>query len=170
MGLSLLGILELDQDPLQWADLPGMLREWVQVVGGLAFFGLIIYVLVRGTRYLKVKDGPPGVPPMLLVAILGLLISAGCFGAARAINIVEMVNAPPAKPVREEAMRNDKLPTAEAKPLVGMDWWADVLLTAGGAAALIGFGVPFAAICCVCGLDGSALWAGFRSRKPCAGG
>jgi ABC-type transport system involved in multi-copper enzyme maturation permease subunit len=145
MSLSPFAILVLDRDPLQWADLSEMVREWVQVVGGLAFFGLIALVIVRGYQYLTVKDGPPGLPPMLLVAVLGLAISAGCFGVGRGLQMVEWSNAPPPDPKmqREEFIRNDKLPTAAAKAQSGAGWWADLLMTAGGAAALIGFGVPF---------------------------
>jgi hypothetical protein len=145
MGLSPLAILELDRDPLQWADFSDMLEAWVQIVGGLAFFGLIAYVLVKGYQYLAVKDGPPGLPPTLLAAVIGLLISAACFGVGRGISIAEMMNAPPPDPKlqHEEFVRNDKLPTAAAKAQSGPGWWANMLISAGGVAALIGFGVPF---------------------------
>ncbi|HEX4592610.1 MAG TPA: hypothetical protein VH120_21985, partial [Gemmataceae bacterium] len=144
MGIAPFAILVLDRDPLQWSDLPARLAEWTQVAGGLAFFGLIAYVLVRGYQYLSVKEGPPGLPPMLLVAVLGLAISAACFGAGRGIQLVEWLNAPPPDPAtqREEFIRNDKLPAADAKPSP-YSGWIQGLLIAGGAAALLGFGVPF---------------------------
>ncbi len=146
MGLGLFAILELERDPLQWADLPEMLRDWVAVVGGLAFFGLIALVVYRLTQHLRAKDGPPGLPPMLLVAISGLLVAAACFGAGRGLQLVEWMNAPPPDPKtqREEYLRNDKLPPPVTQAQSGSGWWSGLLLTVGGGAALIGFGVPFA--------------------------
>jgi hypothetical protein len=145
MNIAPFAILVLDRDPLQWSDLPNRLKEWTQVTGGLAFFGLIAYVLIQGYKYFTAKDERVGLPPMLLVALLGLAVSGICFGAGRGIQLVELLNAPPPDPAaqREEFLRNDKLPAPNSKPASANAGLIDMLLIAGGAAALIGFGVPF---------------------------
>jgi ABC-type transport system involved in multi-copper enzyme maturation permease subunit len=145
MGLSPFAILVLERDPLQWSDLGGMTAEWAQNAGGFAFFALAIYLVVRII--------PGGLPtsesgrrsPVVYFAFVGFVISTLLFGVARGINVYEYVNAPPPDPRSklEEYTRTDKLPTPVAKPQSGPGWWADALLTAGGAVALVGFGVPF---------------------------
>jgi ABC-type transport system involved in multi-copper enzyme maturation permease subunit len=145
MGLTPFAILVLDREPLQWSDLPGWIAEWTKFVGGLAFFGLILYVIVRGYQYATTKGGPPGMARPLLVAVLALVISAACFAAGRGIQAVEILNAPPPDPntQREEFVRTDKLPPPSAKPPSAHAGLIEGLLTAGGAVALIGLGLPF---------------------------
>jgi ABC-type transport system involved in multi-copper enzyme maturation permease subunit len=142
MGIAPFAILVLDREPLQWADLPRLLADWTIVYGGLAFFCLLGYVLARSYQSLTAR-GERRSGSLLAVAMIGLLVSAACFGAGRGIQLTDWLNAPPPDPAtqREEFVRNDKIPVTTPGP---HDPLIENLLVAGGAAALIGFLVPFA--------------------------
>jgi hypothetical protein len=146
MGFAPFAILILETDPLQWSDLPGMLASGVVIAGGLSLFGLIVYVAVRVIQGLVGKDSPPGGKATVRAAVFSLLISAAFFGAGRGIQLVEWLNAPPPDPnsLREEVVRTDRMPASVVKPATQTDILVHWLLIAGGAVALLGFGVPFA--------------------------
>lgn len=145
MGISPFAILVLERDPLTWSDLPDMLRTWCQDAGGFAFLGLAILVAVRMMQWVQAKDGSVKWPKTLTIGVVCLALSAGAFGVGRGIQFVQWLNAPPPDPKTqlEEYNRTDKVPTVSAKPQAGAELWADHLLTAGGALALIGFAIPF---------------------------
>ena len=93
MGLSPLAMV-LEREPLQWADLPGMLASWAQDAGGFAFVGLLVYVVVALVRRANAREGESGLPGVLKVAILCGCLSAICFAAGRTLLIVDWMNRP----------------------------------------------------------------------------
>ncbi len=141
MGLSPFAVIVLEREPLQWADLPGMLASWAQDAGGFAFFGLLVYIAVALARRANAKDGPAAWPAVLLTAVLCACLSGALFGAGRSLNLVDWFNTPP-EARNQQVQRNDQLPT-EQRPTTALGVWADRLVTAGGVVALIGFLVPF---------------------------
>jgi ABC-type transport system involved in multi-copper enzyme maturation permease subunit len=142
MGIAPFAILVLDRDPLQWSELPRLVADWIIVYGGLAFFCLIGYVIARFVQYMSAGGDRRADSRLFALAVIGLLVSAACFGAGRGIQLVDWLNAPPVDPVmqREEFVRNDKIPVEKPGP---HDALINGLLVVGGAAALVGFLLPF---------------------------
>ena len=51
------GALVFDRDPLTWADVPGFVAVWFQVVGGFALLGGLLFVLLRWPRLNRQERG-----------------------------------------------------------------------------------------------------------------
>src|SRR4051812_12006815 len=77
-----------ERDPLRLADLPAAMLTWVQVGGGVAAFGLVLWLLLGLPRWRKEDhDSVPGwqkalflaAPPLSLVcyALVGILSTSG---------------------------------------------------------------------------------------------
>jgi ABC-type transport system involved in multi-copper enzyme maturation permease subunit len=139
--VSPLGILVLEREPLKYSDLPAMTKEWVQVAGGFGAVGLLIYIL-----YSLFARRPPGgtrenhLPWWFTAALLFGALAALCYIPAIGISAYQSMTEKPGPDVTN--IRSDQRPPP-AKKAGPLDDWHDRLLTAGGIAALIGFGLPF---------------------------
>src|SRR5688500_20090663 len=104
----MLGALVFERDPLTLADIPAGVKVWFQVVGGFAFLGIVLWLLLgysrrrqrdrdRIPRWLKLSFGGLcllGVAADSVAAVFGLLSlarepgdRAGSFAADTAYNL-----------------------------------------------------------------------------------
>jgi ABC-type transport system involved in multi-copper enzyme maturation permease subunit len=140
--ISPLGVLVLEREPLKYADLPNLLKEWAQDAGGFAALALLIYVLytlfARRTPGSSVESRLPWwFSASLLFGALAVL----CYLPAHGITIYGALQEKPDSGA-DKALRSDQQPQPP-KIATPLDDWNDRLLTAGGICALIGFCLPF---------------------------
>jgi hypothetical protein len=134
----ILASLVVEREPLKWADLPNVLKFWVQDVGAFALAALLLIFLFRLVRRFAGTPGPAAEQRgkgwqdrlFLLAAILGVILYAA--GGAMAMNAgqVEILN----RTVRGLP------PTFN---LTHQQRWASWLLFSGGAVCLGALLLPF---------------------------
>jgi ABC-type transport system involved in multi-copper enzyme maturation permease subunit len=135
-GPAMFGVLVNEQDPLSFKDLPIQLMNWVQSVGGVAAFGLFIWVILwqLGVFRKATADVPPwmriafrlGLAAMVLVYVPGILVLL--FDGWTAFNTWSGGAAP------SSALENR---------VKFFRQYRDISLAAGGALALLTAGLPF---------------------------
>jgi drug/metabolite transporter (DMT)-like permease len=88
--------LVLEREPLKYSDLPAMTKEWVQVAGGFAAVGLLIYIL-----YSLFARRPPGgtrenhLPWWFTAALLFGALAALCYIPAIGISAYQSMTEKP---------------------------------------------------------------------------
>lgn len=118
--------LVLERDPLRWLDVPAGVMKWIQDAGGFAAFGILMYGL---SRLLPGRVRTPSSASVFqrTLAILSLVVMVLSYGAylvllapALFADFRSMVLGRPSSPIALATRFN-----------------VDLLLTAGGAAALV---------------------------------
>src|SRR5262245_42284165 len=120
--------LTLERDPLKLEDLPSAFLSWVQDAGGFAAAGLAIFVVVT----LIQRRGVTGWTRSNLYRVVFLLALLGAAVSYILLGLLQVPNL-----LRSAGSASGASPSA---------FWAtlqNVLLTTGGAFALLGIGVPF---------------------------
>jgi ABC-type transport system involved in multi-copper enzyme maturation permease subunit len=136
--MPLAGIV-LEREPLKYADLPNLLKEWAQIAGGFAALGLLVYV-VHSIFARRPASGDRRMAWWFGGALLFGALAVLCYLPAAGIAIYS--SSSEQSPGPNPAERTDQQPPVE-RPATELDHWYDRLLTAGGAFALIGFCLPF---------------------------
>jgi ABC-type transport system involved in multi-copper enzyme maturation permease subunit len=133
----LLAVLELEREPLKFAELGAYVKEWLQDAGGFAALGLVFYLLFTRTKRDSVwaKDQTKQrVDPWIWVCFIVACVAYGAAGVFRT-----MEPPPPAPPVQA----NPDAPKPPPPPLSPQAQWRINCMAIGGAAALLGLGLPF---------------------------
>lgn len=137
--LSPLGVLVLEREPLQYSDLGSMLKHWVQDAGGFMYVGLLVYVAYA--MFARRPNGGGGSSKLLAVVMIFGAAATLCYLPARGITMYSAFENP--TPSLDPSQRLDqKLPE---RPMTDVEKLSDHLFTIGGALAIIGICVPFAA-------------------------
>ncbi len=133
----LFAILEIEREPLKLAELASYLKTWVQDAGGFAIAGLVLYVVfafrkadsIGGSDQTQAKTMPAVL--LLLVLSLAAFVGAGVFASLEPPTPIVDAGGAGAPVKKVEKIRT---PQGDYK---------DYCLTAGGALAILGIGLPF---------------------------
>ncbi|MBX7104518.1 MAG: hypothetical protein K1X57_10590, partial [Gemmataceae bacterium] len=131
MTSLLLGVLELERDPLRLADLGLYLRTWVQEAGLISAAGLVIYALATVFSTGRERSR---VLPLVLICGIGAL---ACYAVA---GVSWMQEPPPPPPPVNAAGVIQKAPPAPATP---QGERKELFLSIAGTLSLIGIALPF---------------------------
>ncbi len=136
-SLPLFGLLILERDPFQFADLPGLFQVWLQDAGGFAGLGLfayLVYALRMPPEQAESAKYRAGVTPwMLVMAVVAIL----CY-AAYGFLVLTGKGGEYRPPVDPNAFVKYTAPKVSVTPQA-------IALTVGGLASVLGIGQPFVA-------------------------
>lgn len=129
-------VLSIEREPLQLQGLPTAVISWLQDVGLLAAFGLLIFVVLLQFRLLgpRKDDGPAWQGIVFRIGLLGALV---CYGPALIVMLFDLWNA-----TAPLVGLTPAGPSAEAR-IEGLRRLRGYSLTYGGAFALLTAGLPF---------------------------
>ncbi len=138
MSSALFGILQLEKgEPLGYANITGLIQEWIQVAGGFGMLGLVVYLIYAlATPTDKSESERIRVPVsmwMVLCAALGLVCYAGLL-ALVLLGKGGVPEPPPPPP---------GMPIVPLPPSFHLELQA-LLSMFAGLFALLGIGEPFA--------------------------
>lgn len=133
----LLGILELERDPLAFSQIREMFIHWVQGAGGFAAVGVVIFLISAFRRTDSSVVGDKTRAKLLPWVILFGTLAIAAY--ATAVVIYKLEPPSPVVPVSTDPQAPKPLPPPPTKLSIARDW----ATTIGGAFSLIALGLPF---------------------------
>ncbi|MFN4258097.1 MAG: ABC transporter permease [Gemmataceae bacterium] len=133
---TMFAILVIEREPLRWGELPGMSLGWLRVVGVLAVFILLFWLV----DYLA-RGRPPGTArrwqPAWFAGVLGVALCLYAIGGG-----FWLLDDTPATEAILASTGNNMPLSSHASPTLPLAWW---WWTAAGGCALLGVLAPFLA-------------------------